>query len=127
MTQGYLAWFSKMHGLMPVRIEQTMRYGYGGREYRLERRPDGMAPLVYVAADFVRFRDVWVPRVGSQTLYVPKEFSPTKSEKFDPDELVDKLDCCGGRAFSGREGDRIPAGMEDSRRGADRPVTEPVV
>ncbi|HEX4073424.1 MAG TPA: TlpA disulfide reductase family protein, partial [Planctomycetaceae bacterium] len=101
MTQGYLAWFSKMHGLMPLRIEQTMRYGYGGREYRLERRPDGMAPLVYVAADFVRFRDVWVPRAGRQTLFVPKEFSPTKSKKFDPDELVDKLIAAGAARFPG--------------------------
>jgi thiol-disulfide isomerase/thioredoxin len=101
MTQGYLAWFSKMHGWMPLRIEQTMRYGYGGREYRLERRPDGMAPLVYVASDFARFRDVWVPRAGSQTLYVPKEFSPAKSEKFDPDELVDKLVAAGAARFPG--------------------------
>jgi hypothetical protein len=101
LTQGYLAWFSKQHGLMPVRIEQTMRYGFGGKEYRLERRPDGKAPLVYVAGDFVRFRDVWVPRVGSQTLYVPKEFSPTKSAKFDPEELVDKLVGAGAARFPG--------------------------
>ena len=76
MTQGYLAWFSKMHGLMPLRIEQTMRYGYGGREYRLERRPDGMAPLVYVAADFVRFRDVWVPRGEARLFTCPKNSRP---------------------------------------------------
>ncbi len=101
LTQGYLAWFSKPHGLMPVRIEQTMRYGFGGKEYRLERRPDGKAPLVYVAGDFVRFRDVWVPRVGSQTLYVQKEFSPTKSATFDPDDLVDKLVAAGAGRFPG--------------------------
>jgi hypothetical protein len=101
LTQGYLAWFSKPHGLMPVRIEQTMRYGFGGKEYRLERRPDGKAPLVYVAADFVRFRDVWVPRVGSQTLYLPKEYSPTKPAAFDADELVDKLVAAGAGRFPG--------------------------
>jgi hypothetical protein len=101
MTQGYLGWFSKQHGLMPLRIEQTMRYGFGGKEYRLERRPDGKAPLVYVAAEFVRFRDVWLPRTGSQTLYVPKEFSPTKSAKFDPEELVDKLVGAGAARFPG--------------------------
>jgi hypothetical protein len=101
LTQGYLAWFSKSHGLMPMRIEQTMRYGFGGKEYRLERRPDGKAPLVYVAADFVRFRDVWVPRVGSQTLYLPKEYSPTKPAAFDPDDLVDKLVAAGAGRFPG--------------------------
>jgi thiol-disulfide isomerase/thioredoxin len=101
MTQGYLVWFSKKHGLVPLRVEQTMRYGYGGREYRLERRPDGKGSLVYVASDFVRFRDVWVPRVGSQTLNVPKEYSPTKSQKFDPDALVDNLLAEGAARFPG--------------------------
>jgi hypothetical protein len=101
LTQGYLTWFSKAHGLMPVRIEQTMRYGFGGKEYRLERRPDGKAPLVYVAGDFVRFRDVWVPRVGSQTLYLPKEYSPTKPAAFDADDLVDKVVAAGAGRFPG--------------------------
>ena len=101
LTQGYLAWFSKSHGLMPVRIEQTMRYGFGGKEYRLECRPDGKALLVYVAGDFVRFRDMWVPRVGSQTLYLAKEYSPTKPAAFDPDDLVDKLVAAGAGRFPG--------------------------
>jgi thiol-disulfide isomerase/thioredoxin len=101
LTQGYLVWFSKKQGLMPVRIEQTMRYGYGGREYRSERRGDGKGSLVYVASDFSRFRDVWVPRVGSQTLYVPKGYSPRQSQKFDPDALVDKLLAEGAARFPG--------------------------
>jgi thiol-disulfide isomerase/thioredoxin len=100
LTQGYLVWFSKKHGLLPLRVEQTMRYGYGGREYRLERRPDGKDSLVYVASDFMRFRDVWVPRVGSQTLYVRKGYVP-KESKFDPDALVDKLLAEGAGRFSG--------------------------
>ena len=57
--------------------------------------------LVYVAGDFVRFRDVWVPRVGSQTLYLPKEYSPTKPAAFDADELVDKLVAAGAGRFPG--------------------------
>jgi thiol-disulfide isomerase/thioredoxin len=78
-----------------------MRYGYGGREYRLERRPDGKGSLVYVASDFARIRDVWMPRVGSQTLYVSKGYSPTKSQTFDPDGLVDKLLAEGAMRFPG--------------------------
>jgi hypothetical protein len=101
MTQGYLGWFSKTHGMLPVRIEQTMRYGFGGREYRMERRPDGKAPLVYAAADFAAFRETWVPREGSQTLYVPKGYSPTKAEKFDPDAIVDQLLANGTARFPG--------------------------
>jgi thiol-disulfide isomerase/thioredoxin len=101
LTQGDLVWFSKKHGLMPLRVERTMRYGYGGREYRLERRADGQALSVYVATDFVRFRDAWVPRVGSQTAYMPKDYSPTKSQKFDFDGLVDKLLAEGAARFPG--------------------------
>jgi thiol-disulfide isomerase/thioredoxin len=98
LTQGYLVWFSKKQGLMPLRVEQTMRYGFGGRAYRLERRPDGKDPLVYVASDFVPFRDVWVPRVGSQTLYRHK--APER-QGFDPDAQVDKLLVEGTARFPG--------------------------
>ncbi len=104
LTQGYLAWFSKRHGLMPVRIEQTVRYGFQGRDYRLERRPDGQSPLLYEAADFTQFGGVWVPRVGSQSVYMPKVPDTPKGQVqtgFDFDTLADKLLADGTMRLSG--------------------------
>lgn len=92
LTQGYLVWFAKRYGGMPLRVEQTMRYGFKGREYRLERRPDGKAFLVYEASDFTQIGDVWVPRVGRQSTYQPTDQHKKQVQNgFDFDALVDKL------------------------------------
>lgn len=88
LTQTYLVWFSKKHGLMPVRIEWSVRYGLQGRNYQLDRRPDGQSYLVYEASDFRQFGDVWVPYVGRQCAYRPKQRDPKGS---DLDALADKL------------------------------------
>jgi thiol-disulfide isomerase/thioredoxin len=98
VTQMYLVWFAKSYGMMPLRIEQSMRYGFQGRDYRLERRSDGLAYLVYEASDFMQFGDVWVPRKGQQNSYQEKEQS---QQGFDPDGIADKLLAEGKMRFPG--------------------------
>ena len=88
LTPVYLVWFAKNRGLMPMRIESSMRFGFQGRECYLERRPDGQASLVYEASDFVQFNNVWVPRAGSQRCYREKE-QATKGP--DLDEWVNAI------------------------------------
>jgi thiol-disulfide isomerase/thioredoxin len=83
---------------MPVRIEQSMRYGFQGREYRLERRPDGQSSWAYEASDFRLFGDVWVPYVGRQCTYRPKKQNPNGS---DFDALAEKLLAEGTMRFPG--------------------------
>ena len=96
-TQIYRVWCSRKYGMMPTRIEQSMRYGLQGRDYRLEPRADGLALLVYEASDFTQFGDVWVPRIGRQSSYQAKE---TSQQGFDPDSIADKLLAEGKASFS---------------------------
>jgi thiol-disulfide isomerase/thioredoxin len=83
---------------MPLRIEQSMRYGLRGREYRLERRHDGQSLLVYEASDFIQMGDVWIPRVGAQRAYRPKEQGP---KELDIDALAEKLLAEGAMRWTG--------------------------
>ena len=96
-TQVYRVWCSWKYGMMPVRIEQSMRYGLKGRDYRQEPRPDGLALLVYEASDFTQFGDVWVARIGRQNSYRAKEPS---QQGFDPDSIAEKLLAEGKASFS---------------------------
>ncbi len=96
-TQVYRVWCSRKSGMMPVRIEQSMRYGLKGRDYRQEPRADGLALLVYEASDFTQFGDVWVPRIGRQNSYQAKEPS---QQGFDPDSIAEKLLAEGKASFS---------------------------
>jgi hypothetical protein len=98
LTQVHLVWFAKRYGWMPLRIEKSARYDLRGREYRLERRPDGLSSLVYDASDFVQSGDVWVPRRGRQCTYRPKE---QDAKGFDPDALAEKLLADGALRFPG--------------------------
>jgi thiol-disulfide isomerase/thioredoxin len=98
LTPMYLVWFAKSYGMMPLRIEDSMRYGFQGQDYRLERRSDGLGYLVYEASDFMQFGDVWVPRKGQQNSYQTKEQS---QQGFDPDGIVDKLPAEGRMSFPG--------------------------
>lgn len=104
-TQFYRVWCARKYGMMPLRIEQSMRYGLQGRDYRLEPRADGLALLVYEASDFTQFGDVWVPRVGRQTTYQAKEPSP---QGFDPDSIAEKLLAEGKARFD----DALKVGYE---------------
>lgn len=88
LTPVYLGWFAKNYGLLPMRIEQSIRYELGGREYVLERFSDAKSCLVYEASDFTKQGDSWIPRVGSQRCYLPKV---QEQQAFDPDTLADTL------------------------------------
>lgn len=88
LTPVHLGSFAKKYGLMPIRIEASMLYHFQGRDYLLERHPEGKSSLVYEASDFRRFGDVWVPFVGNQCAYRQIE---TSGKGFAPDDLVDKL------------------------------------
>jgi beta-lactamase regulating signal transducer with metallopeptidase domain/thiol-disulfide isomerase/thioredoxin len=98
LTPMYLAWFAKNRGMMPVRIESSMRYGFHGRDYMLEPGPDGQAPLVCEASDFIQFKGVWVPRVGRECTYRNKE---RDDKGFDPDALVDRIVAEGAIRMTG--------------------------
>src|SRR5262245_4146146 len=91
ITPGWLVWFSKKHGLMPVRVEQTVRYGFQGKEYKLARRDDGLYGLVYEASDFAQLGDVWLPRRGRQNTYELAKQGEDSAGQFDFDAFVDKL------------------------------------
>ncbi len=95
LTPTYLVWFAKNYGMMPLRIEQSMRYGFQGQVYRLERRTDGLGYLVYEASEFKRFADIWVPHKGKQNSYHEKD----QSQGFDPDAITDKLLAEGGMSI----------------------------
>jgi thiol-disulfide isomerase/thioredoxin len=86
----HIGWFSKTHGLMPVRIEQSVHYGFGGREYALQRQSDRLAWLVYEASDFLHTAGVWMPYSGRQETYTSDRDDDAPNQ-FDPDSLVDKL------------------------------------
>jgi thiol-disulfide isomerase/thioredoxin len=86
----YLAWFAKAHGLMPVRVEQSGRYGFGGRDYALVRTVDRLAHLVYEASDFRLAAGIWMPYSGRQATYHSID-NNAAANQFDPDALVDKL------------------------------------
>ena len=104
-TQIYRVWCSRKYRMMPLRIEQSTRYGLQGRDYRQEPRADGLALLVYDASDFTQFCDVWVPRIGRQNSYLAKEPS---QQGFDPDLIADKLLAEGKASFS----DELKLGYE---------------
>ncbi|MEI8019830.1 MAG: TlpA disulfide reductase family protein, partial [Schlesneria sp.] len=104
-TQIYRVWCSRKYGMIPLRIEQAVRYGLQGRDYRQEPRADGLALLVYEASDFTQFGDVWVPRLGRQSSYQAKEPS---EQGFDPDSIADKLIAEGKASFS----DELKLGYE---------------
>jgi thiol-disulfide isomerase/thioredoxin len=91
LRQTHVAWFSRQHGWMPVRIEKTMRYEVAGHQFELARREDGRAPLVYEASDFVQVRGVWFPRRGRQDQYNSAEPGSAPGGPPDFDSLVDTL------------------------------------
>jgi thiol-disulfide isomerase/thioredoxin len=102
LTPSWLVWFSKSHGWMPVRVEESVRYGYEGKEYRIARRDDGLATFVYEASDFVRFNDVWFPRQGQQDTYgVKGQVLKSTADRFLFDDIVDRLLADGALLIKG--------------------------
>jgi hypothetical protein len=84
-------WFSLDERLAPVRLEDSARYVFDGREFPLEYEKPAAPLIVYEASDFFQIRPgVWFPRSGKQEQYRRSPDAPP-SAPFDPDRLVDKL------------------------------------
>jgi len=89
VTRLWNCWFSIAQGHCPIKIIDSIRYGFGGKEYDYERG-DGMDPMFrYVASDVKNvFDDIWFPMAGMQETYIP-DYGVMKP--FDSDVVVDKL------------------------------------
>lgn len=92
VTQTFHCWFSREEGNLPVRIEDSMRYGYEGKEYSLERSGEAKPFYVYEASEAKSLLDGLIyPVAGMQETYGPAPASNGVNTGFDTDGIVDRL------------------------------------
>lgn len=90
ITSIWRVWFAADQGHLPIRIEATVRYSFGGKDYLSDRSQSAVpSNIVYEANDLFEFEaGLWFPRSGIQQAYVG---SPQDPIAFDPDKIADSL------------------------------------
>lgn len=85
----WICWFAPDQGYVPLRIEESIKYIYAGKDYPYEL-PAGMEPSrVYQSTDIQKpTGTVWFPMAGSQRTY---QIDPASMTPFDADHLVDEI------------------------------------